>query len=131
MMIRGDFMTIQEKQQFTVNFPVLKYFQQLFASDSYVKFINPFRFWRRYRINHLEACWSINLVQYLERCHQLEWSPVQLQENPDFMNNLSQIPIYLGLPWEKTSQNTLLITQTPFELKYRDVTYLTDEITNS
>ena len=56
-------MTIQEKQQFTVNFPVLKYFQQLFASDSYVKFINPFRFWRRYRINHLEACWSINLVQ--------------------------------------------------------------------
>ncbi len=88
-------MTIKEKQQFKVNFPILKYFQQLFASDSYVKFINPVRFWRRYRINHLEACWSINLVQYLESCYQLEYSPIQHQVNPDVLKKLSQIPIYL------------------------------------
>ena len=88
-------MTIREKQRPKVNFPVIKYFQQLFASESYVKFINPFRFWRRYRINHLEACFSINLVQYLERCYQLEYLPVQPQVNPDFLKNLSKIPIYL------------------------------------
>ncbi len=88
-------MTIQEKQQFKVNFPVKQYFQQLFASDCYVKLINPLRFWRRYRINHLEACWSINQVEYLETLYQLEYSPIQPQMNPNFLKKLSQIPIYL------------------------------------
>lgn len=88
-------MTIREKQQLKVNFPLIQYFQQLFASESSVRFINPFQFWRRYRINHLEACWSLNLVQYLERCHQLEYSPVPPQVDSDFLKNLNQIPIYL------------------------------------
>ncbi len=69
-------MTIREKQKIKVNFPIAQYFQQLFCPSLYVKFINPFSFWRRYnRINHLEACRAINIVQHLERCRQIEWQP--------------------------------------------------------
>ncbi len=88
-------MAIREKHQFPVRFPLIKYFQQLFASESYVRCVNPFQFWRSSRINHLEACWSHNLVEDLERCYQLEYSPVSSQVDSDFLNNLSLIPICL------------------------------------
>ena len=88
-------MAIREKHQFKVNFPLIEYFEQLFASESYVRFVNPFQFWRRYRINYLEVCWSHNLVQHLERCYQLESSPVSSQGDSDELKNLSQIPVCL------------------------------------
>ncbi len=95
-------MTIRQKHQFPVKFPLIQYFQQLFACESEVRKFNPFQFWRRYRIiNHLEACWSRNLVQDLERCYQAEYSPVSSQVDSDFLNNLSLIPIcllYQSLP---------------------------------
>ncbi|WP_156518842.1 hypothetical protein [Phormidesmis priestleyi] len=35
--------------------------------------LNPFEFWNRYRIQHLEACWSYDSVPLLERCWVQEW----------------------------------------------------------
>jgi hypothetical protein len=89
-----------------LNFPFGLYFQQLFCSDIYVKFVNPFSFWRKYRIAHLETCWELNVVRYLEGCYQLEWQPA----TPQF-------------PPTDTYQNVILISQPRLELKYRGVTY--------
>ncbi len=121
-------MKTQEQRKIKINFPLGRYFQQLFASDIYVKFINPFSFWRRYRINHLEACWEINIVQYLERCHQIEWQPVRSYQDDKPSKNLSKTGKYRGVSWQKTPQNTVLIFQPIFDLKYRGVTYLTSGI---
>ena len=68
-------MKIREEQKSRVNFPLRQYLQQLWGSERQVRCINPFSFWRRARINHLEACWAINIVQQLERCYQIEWQP--------------------------------------------------------
>ena len=111
-------MTARERQKLKVNFPLKQYLQQLFVADTDLKFINPFSFWRRYRINHLETCWAINPVQHLERCYQIEWKPLPSQAET-VMNS--------SLPWEKTIQNTLLISQSSFELKYHGVTYRTTD----
>jgi hypothetical protein len=89
-----------------LNFPFGLYFQQLFCPDIYVKFVNPFSFWRKYRIAHLETCWELNVARYLEGCYQLEWQP--------------DIPQLL---LTDTYQNTILISQPCLELKYRGVTY--------
>ncbi len=144
-------MTIREEQKIKVKFPISQYLQQLFCPDTYVKFINPFNFRRRYRINHLETCWEIDIVQHLERCRQIEWQPAQqrtaslrgasllrsprsaeaklrsqLHTKP--IKNLTEIATYGGLPWEKTPQNTILISQPSMKLKYRGVTYRTSNI---
>ena len=121
-------MKTQEKQKIKINFPLSQYFQQLFASDIYVKFINPFSFWHRYRINHLEACWEINIVQDLERCHQIEWQPVGSYQDDKLSKNLSKTGKYRGVSWQKTPRNTIFISQPSFELKYRGVTYRTSGI---
>lgn len=109
-----------------ISFPVGLYFQQLFSADIYVKFINPFNFWRRYRIDHLENCRAIDIVRHLECCRQIEWQPTQVPQEP--VKTLKAIGSYRGLPWEKTPQNTILMSQPSFELKYHGVTYRTSSV---
>ncbi|GAB4532785.1 MAG: hypothetical protein Tsb0014_17580 [Pleurocapsa sp.] len=121
-------MTIKEEQKIKVNFPISQYFQQLFSPDLYVKFINPFRFWRRYRINHLENCWAIDTVQYLECCRQIEWQPTIAQQDNEPIEKITEIAIYRGVLWENTPQNTILISQPSMKLKYRGVSYCTSNI---
>ncbi len=138
-------MTIREEKKIKVNFPISQYFQQLFDPDLYVKFINPFNFWRRYRINHLENCWAINIVQYLERCRQIEWQPgrsrsdllrsprsasasLRSQRDTEPIKNFTEIGTYRSVPWEKTPKNTIFISQPSMKLKYRGVTYRTSNI---
>lgn len=117
-----------EQHNIKLNFPFRLYWQQLFCPDTYVKFINPFSFWRRYQMNHLDACWEINLVHYLERCHKIEWQPTPLKKNPEPIKNYSKIQASQGLPWEKTPQNTIFVSQPSITLKYRGVTYFTSSV---
>ena len=116
-------MNSPEKRTIKIKFPWGLYFQQLFSTDIYVKFINPFDFWRRYRIDHLENCRAINIVQRLEYCLQIEWQPTQSDKK--LLKNLSKINSYQGLIWEKKPQNTILMTQPSLKLQYRGVTYFT------
>lgn len=119
-------MTIKEEHQIKVNFPLSKYLQQLFSSDVYVRFINPFSFWRRYRIERLETCWEIDTVKNLERCRQVKWQPGRSRHHQTSIK--TEIGSYRGVPWEKTPQNTILISQSSMKLKYRGVTYLSSNI---
>lgn len=102
------------------SFPFGLYFEQLFSNDTYVKFINPFSFWRKYRIEHLESCRELNTVRYLENCHQLEWQPLKLPNSN--ISNSSQKSI-------DTSNAILIFVFEPgIELKYRGVTYRNKKI---
>ena len=120
-------MKTKEEQKIKISFPLGLYLQQLFCPDIYVKFINPFKFWRRYRINHLEACWEINTVRYLERCRKIEWQPARQQQNNKPIKNFTEIDTYRCF-WENTPHNLILISQPSMKLKYRGVTYLTNRI---
>ena len=71
-------MTIKETGPTKISFPFSLYFKQLFAADPYVRYINPFSFWHRYKINHLETCRELDTVEYLERCLQLQWRSPKL-----------------------------------------------------
>jgi hypothetical protein len=71
-------MTTQDRKPIKISFPIGLYFEQLFSADTYVRFINPFGFWRRYRINHLETCHELDPVQYFERCYQKSWLSTRL-----------------------------------------------------
>lgn len=53
-----------------ISFPWILYFKQLFAVNTYVRFINPFNFWHRHKIKHLEKCSELDLIEHLERCYQ-------------------------------------------------------------
>lgn len=82
-------MNSPKKRTIKIKFPWSLYFQQLFSADIYVKFINPLSFWRKYRIEHLENCRAINIVQSLECCLQMEWQPPQLDRQ--LLPKLNQI----------------------------------------
>ncbi|MGV2829364.1 DUF4278 domain-containing protein [Myxosarcina sp. GI1(2024)] len=118
-------MKANEERRIKISFPFSLYFQQLVCPNTYVKSLNPFSFWRRYRNRYLETCWEINLVRYLERCLKIEWQPVQQEREQDIelIRSFTKTGVYRGLPWKKTPQNTILIAQPSFELKYRGVTY--------
>ena len=116
-------MNSQEKSTIKIKFPWGLYFQQLFSADIYVKFINPFDFWRRYRIDHLESCRAINIVERLEYCLQIKYQPTQSDKK--LLKNSSKISLYQGLIWEKKPQNIIMMIQPSFELQYRGVTYFT------
>ena len=103
-----------------ISFPFLLYFKQLFAANIYVKFINPFDFWRRYRINHLEKCREINTIQDLENCYKVELQSKKLQNNEFFFpKNVYEIDL---------SKNKILVSQASVKLKYRGVAYYTSRI---
>ncbi|MDJ0651016.1 MAG: hypothetical protein QNJ60_20170 [Xenococcaceae cyanobacterium MO_188.B19] len=105
-----------------VNFPFLLYFKQLFAANAniYVKLINPFSFWRRYRIEHLEKCRDFDIIQHLENCYQLELV------SKKFPNCQSVTKQNIFEP--ELSQNKILISQPNLQLKYRGVAYHTNRI---
>lgn len=65
-------MNIGEKGAIKIGFPFGLYLKQLFSADTYVRYINPFNFWRRYRIDHLETCRELSTVKHLESCHKLD-----------------------------------------------------------
>ena len=122
-------MKIKEAKKSKIRFPVGLYFQQLVFRDTYVKFINPFSFWHKYKINHLETSWEFDIVQHLEHCHQTEWQSIHSQQDLESLReNSLRTGIYRGIPWEKKPQNTILISQPSIELKYRGVTYRTPGI---
>jgi hypothetical protein len=120
-------MKTQAVHPIKLRFPLYLYFQQLFTPDLYVKFINPFSFWRRYRINHLETCWEFNLVRHLENCRKIDLQPKNFQQ-PTATDKITVTSIFRGLPWEKNPKNTILITQPTIQLKYRGVIYHIDLI---
>lgn len=100
-----------------ISFPWRLYFQQLFATDIYVRFINPLRFWRRYKIDLLEGCHQFNTVRYLENCSQDKQQPNQ---KTDAVND--------ELQGEKRQTAIIFIPLPDLQLKYRGVAYHTNKI---
>ena len=86
--IGESLMKTKEKQKIKIGFPFKLYFKQLFCPDLYVRLINPFRFWHRYKLDRLEACWDLNTIQHLERCKKLKLQPDKQQENNEPLANL-------------------------------------------
>lgn len=122
-------MDAKEARQIKVNFPFSLYFKQLFAQDTYVRYINPFSFWRRHRIEHLEACCALNTVQYLENCYHLER---RSSKSIDYRNNqsLKEIPSYGQVPAQQISLHKIIVVIPRVELKYRGVAYGAKETLN-
>ena len=115
------------KRPIKITFPFGLYFRQLFSADNYVKLLNPFSFWRRYRINHLETCRELDTVQYLENCFQIEWRSARsckLQRNKGYLDSSTYA---LFVP---ADGNSMIIAQRSIQLKYRGVTYHTRDIAN-
>lgn len=106
----------------TISFPWNLYLRQLFSPDTYVKFINPFNFWRRYRIDHLETCRERDIIQHLERCyHKQARTPKssripkdQQAKETDDLDRLSPA---------QPSPQILLVVRPKIKLKYRGVAY--------
>ena len=120
-------MNREEKRSTKISFPLALYFQQLFAADSYVRYINPFSFWRKYKINHLETCRELDTVKYLEHCYCLKSRSPRLSsinKNTEYIDNLVYIP------YRKTDSNTIYISQPIIILKYRGVSYFAKDIYN-
>ncbi len=120
-------MTIKEKRPVNLSFPFGLYFQQLFSTDTYVRLVNPFSFWHRYKINHLERCCELDTVEYLERCHQIEWRRAKLFA-PEKTKNLTETSAFSCFPLRQVEPKTIFIFQPSMKLKYRGVTYYTQEI---
>lgn len=120
-------MTTKETRENKISFPFDLYFKQLFSTDSYVRFINPFSFWRRYKIEHLESCREFSTVQYLERCHQIEWQWSKLLA-PQKNKRCPKLPSSEYLSLKQETRNTMFIIRPSIKLKYRGVTYHTPEI---
>ena len=107
-------------------FPWNLYFRQLFATDAYVRFINPFNFWRRYKIEHLETCSELDLVEHLERCYQKKCPQTKSdvfgtaianrQIDLDYKNYRNDIQ-------KPRLSKTFFIVQSSENLKYRGVEY--------
>jgi HSP20 family protein len=119
-------MNTKEARQIKVKFPFSLYFKQLFAQDIYVRFINPFSFWRRHRINHLETCCALNTVQYLENCYHLER---RSSKSIGYRNNQNykEISSYGQVPAQQISLHKIIVVIPSVELKYRGVDYCKKE----
>jgi hypothetical protein len=119
-------MDAKEARQIKVSFPFNLYFKQLFAQDTYVRFINPFSFWRRHRINHLETCCELNTVQYLESCYNLKWrSSKSIGERNN--QRSKEIPSYGQVPAQQISLHKIIVVIPSVELKYRSVDFCKQE----
>jgi hypothetical protein len=129
-------MTTRDRKPIKISFPIGLYFEQLFSADTYVRFINPFSFWRRYRINHLETCRELDPVQYFERCHQKSSRSAKsldlldlldLLDSLDFPGNENypETTIYgLYNIFQQADANTILVFQPKVQLEYRGVIHL-------
>lgn len=119
-------MNTKEASQIKVNFPFSLYFKQLFAQDTYVRFVNPFSFWRRYRIDFLETCCELNTVQHLESCYNLEW---QSSKSIGYRNNQSfeEISSSSQVTAQQISLHKIIVVIPSVELKYRGAAYCKKE----
>ncbi|MEM7592765.1 MAG: hypothetical protein AAF383_14800 [Cyanobacteria bacterium P01_A01_bin.83] len=103
------------------SFPWGLYFRQLFAADTYVRLINPFNFWYKYRIKHLEKCSELDLIGHLERCYQkkcirAKTENFQVRLDPKVYKNLADSP-------KSSLYKQLFIVQSSENLKYRGIEY--------
>ena len=106
----------------TIGFPWNLYLRQLFSPDTYVKFINPFNFWRRYRIDHLETCHERDIIQHLERCyHKPARTPKSSRTVKDQQTAETDDLGHLSSP--QPSPQILLVARPKIKLKYRGVAY--------
>lgn len=111
----------------TISFPWRLYWQQLFSPNTYVKFINPFNFWRRYKIDHLETCRERDIIEHLERCYhkqaRLPKSSHTIKDSESAENDS------LGhLSCQQPPPQILLIVRPKIKLKYRGVAYDLQEV---
>ena len=111
-----------------ISFPFSLYSKQLFSTDPYVKFINPFSFWRRYRINHLETCRELDTVQYLESCRKLDSQVAKLTKIGLYRDYTDTSENSL---FKQAESNTIYISQPRIKLKYRGITYYTKDTLNT
>ncbi len=117
-------MKVREEGKTTIKFPVQKYFRQIFSNSAYVTIINPLKFWREYRVEHLESCYEYNLTLLLERCQKKECLP----SKPNQKNDSVWGEKCRTLPFEQQNRNVILISQPNCELKYRGVSYCANSI---
>ena len=117
----------REKRAIKVGFPFGLYFKQLFSGDPYVRYINPFSFWRRYKIDRLEASYALNTVRHLENCLLLDCQAA-IQTNIGLNLDYTSAAIYSLFPQARS--NAIHISQPRIELKYRGVSYFIEDISN-
>ena len=110
-----------QRPSIKINFPWNLYFEQLFAADTYVRFINPFNFWHKYRIEHLETCGELDPVKDLERSYRLERQRKIL--NRQKQRSSKGTGLDLSHLREQTTSKTIFVIQPDVKLKYRGVEY--------
>ena len=109
-------------QKTKIIFPLRAYLKQLLATNIYVKFLNPWRFWRKCRIEHLETCLKFDEISYLEDCYQLDFLSNRFGESQTLKSDRKTTAKQNGSN-QNLSSNIILISQPSFELKYRGITY--------
>lgn len=117
-------MKVREEGKTAIKFPVGKYFRQIFSNSAYVTIINPFKFWRKYRVERLESCYEYSLTLLLERCQKKECLPSKF----DRENDSVWWEKCRTLPFEQQNRNAIIISQPNYELKYRGVGYCANSI---
>ncbi|MBE9045492.1 hypothetical protein IQ255_13960 [Pleurocapsales cyanobacterium LEGE 10410] len=121
-------MNIEEKRVVKMSFPFGQYFEQLFAADTYVRFINPFGFWRRYKIEHLETCRELDTVKHFENCHQLDLQSARSMNLGSNGSNEDYTGILNNILTEQSESNRIYISQPNIKLKYRGVSYYAKDV---
>ena len=118
----------REKRPIKMGFPFGFYLRQLYSTNTYARFINPFSFWHRYKINHLETCRELDIVRQLESCYQLDCrvaKPANIKLARDYID----IPTHSLIKQAKL--NTIYVSQPRIELKYRGISYYIRNILNT
>lgn len=120
-------MNTKEKRAIRIGFPFGLYLRQLFSPDTYVRYINPFSFWHRYKIDCLKACYEIDTVEYLENCHRLNYQAVK---HTSIGSNIDNANVSMDSLLRQTQSNTIYTSQPLIKLKYRGVSYYTKDISD-
>ncbi|MEL6580884.1 MAG: hypothetical protein AAFQ14_14135 [Cyanobacteria bacterium J06621_12] len=121
-------MNTRERRATKIGFPIGLYLRQLFSAHTYVRYINPFSFWYRYKIDHLKACYEIDTVEYLENCRRLDCQAVK---HTSIGSNIDYADVSMGSLLQQTQLNTIYISQPLIKLRYRGVSYYTKDILNA
>ena len=120
-------MNTGEKRAIKIGFPFSLYFKQLFSADTYARYINPFSFWHRYKIDHLKACHELDTVKYLENCRQLDYQAIK---HTNVSSDIDYTNASMDSLVRQARSNTIYISQPRIELKYRGVSYFIRDISN-
>ena len=120
-------MNTGEKRAIKIGFPFGLYLKQLFSADTYVRYVNPFSFWHRYKIDRLKACYEMDTVEYLENCRRLDY---QVVKHTNIGSDIDYTDASMDSLLRQTQLNTIYISQPLIKLKYRGVSYYTKNIPN-